>query len=512
MSKVAAFSKALDQRRSRLATAFLLGGIATLVFAPFHFFPAGVPAFAGLLWLLNKCTSGAQAFWTGWFFGWGHFIAGLYWIASAFLVEPEKFAWMIPFPVLGLPAVLAVFAAIATVITWRIAPAGPARVLALAGSWTLLELARGTALTGFPWNLIGYAWGAHVATMQAASWIGIYGMSFLAILLFSAPVLLAGNGRNPRAAAMIMAVPVLIAVAAAPRAYTSDAGDHFSVRLVQGNIEQKNKWRPDRVEGNFQYLVDLSAQGAPTPDVVIWPETAATFLLSRHPEKLRMLGQVAASGAANLMITGAPRVSEQSVFNSALVIDAAGGVAASADKHHLVPFGEYLPLRPLLQAIGLEKLAQGRGDFATGDRHQTLRLPGLPDATVLICYEAIFPALADRKQRPGWILNLTNDGWFGELTGPDQHFAMARFRAVEQGLSLVRAAGTGISAVVTSRGEITGRIGLGKAGTLDLPVASRGIMTPFAITGSLPTVAASTLLLVALMLKYRRRLIKNPDV
>lgn len=496
---------ALERRRWRLLAAFLLGAVATLVFAPFHFFAAGFLSFAGLIWLMAKCATRGQAFWTGWFFGWGHFIAGLYWIASAFLVEPEKFAWMIPFPVLGLPAFLAIFPAIAVVLAWWITPHGPSRIVALAASWTLLEFVRGTILTGFPWNLVGYAWGFHETTMQAAAWFGIYGMSFLAVVLFAAPAVMADGRRSRRMAISMLALPLAIAAIAAPRTYTENGNHEFTVRLVQGNIEQREKWRPDLVEANFLRLAEMSAQGPKPPDLVIWPETSATFLLSRRPDKLAALAEVAAIGKSGMMVTGAPRVSGDNIFNSAVAVDGSGTMVGTADKHHLVPFGEYLPLRPLLQAIGLEKLAQGRGDFSAGGPEQTLNLPSIPDAAVLICYEAIFPALAARKNRPGWLLNLTNDGWFGELTGPDQHFAMARFRAVEQGLALVRAAGTGISAVVTPTGEVTASIALGLSGTLDATVVSGGEKTPFAMTGSLPVVGLCLLLMVALFAKFRRR-------
>lgn len=498
----------LTGRRGRLGCAFVLGALATLVFAPFHLVPAGFVAFTGLVWLLGHCRTQGQSFWTGWFFGWGHFIAGLYWIASAFLVEPEKFAWMIPFPVLGLPAFLAIFPALAVWLACRLAEPGAARVLALAATWTLLELARGTVLTGFPWNLVGYAWGVHIATMQAASWFGIYGLSFLAILLFASPALMIGQHRQLRSAALIAAIPLIISAAAAPRAWqTGEAGNgsDFTVRLVQGNIAQKEKWRPDLVEGNFRHLVELSGQGDTAPDVVIWPETSATFLLSRRPDKLAALGQVAALGQAGIVITGAPRLSGAGVHNSAVAINVSGQMVGTADKHHLVPFGEYLPLRPVLQAIGLEKLAQGRGDFSAGGSQQILRIPGLPDAAILICYEAIFPSLAARDERPGWLLNLTNDGWFGELTGPDQHFAMARFRAVEQGLSLVRAAGTGISAVVAPNGRVADRIPLGATGTLDATVVSGGTQTPFSLIGSAPVVASMALLMVVLFFRRRRQ-------
>lgn len=494
----------LSRRWGRLGAAFMLGALATLLFAPFHVLPVGFLCFSGLLWLLARATTAGQAFWTGWFFGWGHFIAGLYWIASAFLVEPEKFAWLIPFPVLGLPAVLAVFPAIAVALAWRITPDGRWRVPALAMSWTLLELARGTVLTGFPWNLAGYAWGVHETTMQAASWVGAYGMSFLAILLFSAPIALFGPVRSLRIAAISIAVPVAVVAIAAPRAFAPVEGETFTVRLVQGNIEQRDKWRPDLVEGNFRQLTDMSVNGGAGVDLVIWPETSATFLLSRRPDKLAALGEVAGTTSSGLMVTGAPRIEGADVYNSAVAVDASARLISHADKHHLVPFGEYLPLRSLLQALGLEKLAQGRGDFAAGGPQQVLNLPSLPDAAILICYEAIFPSLASRDERPGWLLNLTNDGWFGELTGPDQHFAMARFRAVEQGLSLVRAAGTGISAVVTPTGQINARIPLGVRGVVDATVVSGGIITPFSRLGSAPVVALCALLMVVFLGKSVR--------
>lgn len=496
-------------RPSRLGLAFVLGAAATLVFAPFHLFPAGFLAFTLLHWLLDRCQRTSEAFWTGWFFAWGHFIAGLYWIASAFLVEPEKFAWMIPFPVLGLPALLAIFPAIAVALAWRLAPSAPVRIFALAGTWTLLEMARGTVLTGFPWNLIGYAWGVDTATMQGAAWIGVYGMSLLAMLLFSAPAAFF-HGRRGRVAALAgLATPLLVAAAAAiPGSDSHLDNGKLTVRIVQANIPQREKWRSDLVERNFDRLVRISRTGPDAVDLVVWPETAATYLLARRPDKLAALAEIAASTRSGLMITGAPHAEagngQQRFFNSVLAVDRAGGIAGIAHKHHLVPFGEYLPLRGVLQTIGLDKLAQGRGDFTAGAADQILRLPGLPPATILICYEAIFPSLSSRGDRPGWILNLTNDGWFGELTGPDQHFAMTRFRAVEQGLPLVRAAGTGISGVISHTGEVIDVLGLNTAGALDVEVALKGEPTLYSRTGDLPALAAALLLAVASALSRRR--------
>ena len=493
----------------RLVLALALGALATLVFAPFDFPPAGFVAFAGLLVLLDRVDRTASAFWTAWFFGWGHFIAGLYWTSSAFLVEPEKFAWMIPGPLLGLPAFLALFPAIGATLAWRLTRPGAVRVVALAACWTLAEFARGHVLTGFPWNLIGYAFGFHPAAMQPAAWIGIYGLSFLAMLAFAAPALLFLPRRRPAMALLLIAPALAAAVAGAFRLAPSAAHDPaVRLRVVQANIPQREKWRSDLIQPNFRKLVAMSLQPGegPPPDIVIWPETAATFLLERAEAPRAALGAIAAEiggSGDGLMITGAPRIENRDgrelPHNAALAIDPAARIVATYDKIHLVPFGEYLPLRGILRAIGLEKLAQGRGDFVPGPDTQRFDLPGLPDARVLICYEAIFPALSGGGPRPEWLLNLTNDGWFGNLTGPDQHFAMARFRAVEQGLPLVRAAGTGISAMVDAHGRIVASLPLGGAGVIDASLPAPIDKTFYAKIGDVPAfgVFLGILLLIA---------------
>ncbi|PJK29791.1 apolipoprotein N-acyltransferase [Minwuia thermotolerans] len=501
----------------RLAAAFLLGGLATLVFSPFDLPLAGFVAFTGLAVLLDRLGRMAGAFWTAWFFGWGHFIAGLYWTASAFLVEADKFAWMIPGPLLGLPAFLALFPAVAVTAAWRLTAPGPLRLATLAASWTLLEFARGHVLTGFPWNLAGYAFGFHPAAMQPAAWIGVYGLSFLAVLAFAAPALLFLPRRRTWAALALILPAVLAAGAGMLRLDApGPRAEPVQLRIVQANIPQREKWRPDLIRTNFEKLVEMSLQPAEegTPDLVIWPETAATFLLSRAEQPRQTLGAIAASlddGRGGLVITGAPRVEvrdgREMPHNSALAIDPAAGIVAVYDKTHLVPFGEYLPLRGLLQFLGLEKLARGRGDFIPGPKDQRFDPPGLPPASVLICYEAIFPALSNRGERPEWLLNLTNDGWFGELTGPDQHFTMARFRAVEQGLPLVRAAGTGISAVVDARGRIVASLPLNSAGVIDAQLPAPAAKTFYAKTGNalvFGTTLAVLLLVAAGALLSRR--------
>lgn len=508
----------LRARWLRLGAALLLGALATLVFAPFDMPLAGFAAFTGLFFLLDRLDRTQSAFWTAWFFGWGHFIAGLYWTASAFLVEADKFAWMIPGPLLGLPAFLALFPAVALTLAWRLTSPGPWRIAAAAASWTLLEFARGHVLTGFPWNLIGYAFGFHPAAMQPAAWIGVYGLSFVAVLAFAAPSLLLRPGRRPVAALLVVAPAVLLVLAGTARLHDPTPREPaVNLRIVQGNIQQRDKWRRDLIADNFRMLVAMSLRpgDGPPPDLVIWPETAATFLLDRADAPRQAIADIAAQlggGRGGLVITGAPRIEkvegEDRPHNSAMAIDPQGRIVALYDKVHLVPFGEYLPQRGLLQTLGLERLAQGRGDFVPGRPDQHFELPGLPPPAVLICYEAIFPALSHRTRRPDWLLNLTNDGWFGDLTGPDQHFAMARFRAVEQGLPLVRAAGTGISGVIDNRGRIVASLPLNSAGVLDAPLPATGTSTFYAKIGDIPVIL---LALAVLLLVGGRALLGRPN-
>ncbi|MDF1736296.1 MAG: apolipoprotein N-acyltransferase [Minwuia sp.] len=507
MTRLAGRMTALSGWR-RLLLAFLLGALMSLGFAPFHLFPVFWIGFGGLLLLLRGVHRGRSAFALGWWFGWGHFIAGLYWIASAFLVEPDKFAWMVPFPVLGLPALLALFPAIAVWLAWRLSGPGTWRLFLLAAGWTLAEVARGEILTGFPWNLAGYGFGFADAAMQPAAWIGTVGLSFVAVLAGGAPALALVGRNHWRAPVAILLGTLVLVGAGAWRLSNADrtpSDPHApTIRIVQANIAQRDKWRPDLIEANFARNLSMSLPSVtdPMPDLVIWPETAATFRINADLAARQRIAQVATQ-INGLVITGAPRTEGTAgatrFFNSAVAINADARIIDSADKRHLVPFGEYLPLRGLLSRIGLDKLAQGRGDFSSGEDGTggLLHLPGLPPARVLICYEVIFAdEVGSGESRPGWLLSLTNDAWFGTLTGPDQHFAMARFRAVEQGLPLVRAAGTGISAIVDAYGQVQGRLDLGVKGTLTGALPGHVEKSLYAVTGRWPMIAIICMLLV----------------
>ena len=468
----------------RYLLALALGGAGAAALPPLHLLPVLLLAFTGLVWLLDGSRGPPGAFAAGWWFGFGHFLAGLYWIGYAFLVEAEKFGWMMPFAVAGLAAGLAFFPALATLATWIGRPAGVGRILALAAAWTVGEWLRGHLFTGFPWNLIGYVWTISDAMLQLAAVGGIYGLSLLTVVAAAMPAVLADApaGARPRWRPLAIAGAVL-GLAWAGGFLRLNMAEVATVpevrlRLVQANIPQHEKWRAEFREANLlRHLQLTSSPGAARITHVIWPETAVAYVIANDPARRDLLGDLVRPDG--LLITGAPRTTPQRsspfrVWNSLHAIAAEGAIVATYDKFHLVPFGEYLPFRPLLDRLNLTKIAHGAVDFSRGPGPRTLDLPGLPAVSPLICYEVIFAGeVVEQGSRPGWLLNITNDAWFGMSSGPYQHFAMARVRAVEQGLPLVRVAGTGISAIVDAYGRTLGRLDLGRSGVLDgaLPTA-----------------------------------------
>jgi apolipoprotein N-acyltransferase len=480
----------------RFAAAFGAGALAVLALPPLYIVPALVPAVVTLLWLLDGAKTWRAALALGWWFGWGFFIFGLYWMGYSFLVEAETFAWMIPFAIPGLAAVAAVYIALATLATWRLAAGGFARAALFPAAWTVAEFLRGTLLTGFPWNLLGTVWAFSPLTMQGAALVGAYGLSLVTVAAAAAPAALADADVLPRArwALMTTTYGVLAALfigggvrlAFAP----NDSVPGVRLRLVQPDVPQTEKWQNGRQAEIVARLMALSAepaQGPQLPTHIIWPETAVPAFLSEEPAALRALGTRVPVGGA--LITGAPRIERLSgdhykMFNSLHVIDEAGRIRATYDKAHLVPFGEYMPFRDILD---LSLIGGGRVDFSPGPGPVTLEIPGAPPASPLICYEAIFPAhvVASGGTRPQWLLNITNDAWFGISSGPYQHLASARLRAVEEGLPLVRAANDGVSAVFDGygRAHVETPLGVSAVADADLPVPVDG-STVFARFGN----------------------------
>lgn len=468
----------LARRLSRLAgwrrytLAFLAGVVATLALPPVYFLPVLYLAFPLLVWMLAGASTRRAAFSLGWWFGFGWFAASLYWIGNALLIFGDRHAWMIPFAVFGLPAFLAVYNGLATLVA-TLGRNHLERALWLTVGWVGAEWLRGHAFTGFPWNLVGYSWMGSDALMQPASVMGAYGLSLAAIASASLPAALAMSRRRLRVGAIAAAIliPALAfgfgawRLAAVPAAGDArDAG--IGMRIVQAGIPQREKWRRDLRARNLRTNLRLSVEKRPDwVTHIVWPENAATFFIEEEPGYRQAMARVTPPGG--LLITGAPRRSGPPlrIWNSVFAVDSRGDIVGHYDKSHLVPFGEYVPFREYLP---FSKVTQGAVDYSAGNGPQTLHLPGISPVSPLVCYEAIFPgAVVDEADRPAWMLNLTNDAWYGISAGPHQHLAIARLRALEEGMPIVRAANTGISAVADSYGRELGRIGLDRQGVLD---------------------------------------------
>jgi apolipoprotein N-acyltransferase len=499
----------------RHVAALLLGALAAASLPPVDMTPVLLIAFPGLIWLADGNTGYKAAFGLGWSFGFGFFIAGLYWIAAALFVDIAQFWWLVPFAVAGVPAGLGIFTGCALLASHALCRwlrlGGTGRVLALVVCWAGAEWLRGHILTGFPWNLIGYAWSGGfpgaIAMLQSASLVGIYGLSLITVLAAALPARL-GDFSGRRLPPVIAAV-LLIALPAAWGAYrlaqgpTEDMPD-VTLRLVQPSIPQTFKNDPAQLLGNFRRLFALSTTPAETPpNAIIWPEDAAPPFLDRDGGARQALAQ--AAPANGYVITGTTRTDPAPepaihVWNSLVAIDHEGTIRAKYDKFHLVPFGEYVPLRGVLP---IQKITPGTIDFSAGDGPHTITLPGLPPFSPLICYEAIFPdAVIDPAHRPDWLLNITDDAWYGVTSGPFQHLAIARLRAIEEGLPLARAGDNGISAMFDPYGRVTARLDLDAVGVLDVKLPKPLPPTFYSCVGDATFLGA--LLLIVAGLGWRR--------
>jgi apolipoprotein N-acyltransferase len=473
----------------RLVFAFAAGAISATAFAPLKFFPALLAGYAVLLLLLDGVDGAPRplrnAAWTGWAFAFGQFLIGLYWIGYPFMVDPSVHLWQMPFAVLLLPAGLGLFGALGAGVALYFWRDGPARIFVFAVCLGACEWLRGHILTGFPWNLSAYGWGASLGVLQSTAVVGAYGLSFLTILLgASLAQMFAPRPRWRFPAAMTILFALLWAAGAVRLAGAKPAYvPHVHLRIVQPDIAERDKNNPALKLRNWQRLIALSSH-APLADIthIIWPEDAPPFLLARTPTALDEIAGL--TGEKRVLITGAQRVvfgpKGFAAYNSLYIFRPAGKPVSIYDKFHLVPFGEYLPFARTLHALGITKLTPGEMGFSAGDGPHTYSDMGAaPPVGPLICYEIIFPGAATAKTRPGWLVNVTNDAWFGPWAGPRQHFLIARVRAIEEGLPLVRAANTGISAVVDPLGRIVAMIGLNKMGYLDARLPKALPPTPY---------------------------------
>lgn len=478
----------------RAAVAVAAGAATALAQPPVSWPVVLFAALPVLLWLLDGARGPRAGFALGWLAGTGHFAAALFWIVEPFYVEPEVFGWMAPFALVGMAGGLALFWALPFAVFGRWPGRGIRGVLFLAALWSLSEVARSYVLTGFPWGLAAYAW-IETPVMQVVALVGPHGLGFLTLVAALLPALLRRR-----------AVLVACAMLAAGWGYglwrlaepVPVRPDGFTIRLVQPDADQALKWQPGMAQVFYDRHLELTA-AVPRADVTIWSETAVPFALGDRPD---LQAQSAGMAAPGHLILGIERyedgASGRRWYNSLAVLGADGAPAAVYDKYRLVPFGEYIPLAPWVARLGIPALAPlTGGGFSAGDGPHRIEVPGIPPFLPLICYEAIFPqGLRAPEGRPDWLVQVTNDAWFGTVSGPYQHLAQARSRAIEQGLPLARAANTGISAVIDPLGRINASLALGEIGSVDAALPGSMPATLYSRTGDLLALIAISAILI----------------
>lgn len=463
----------------RLIALVAAGGLSALGFAPLHLWPLWfltLPLF-GLILDGARDERPFRAFLAGWAFGFGQFLVGMHWIGYPFVVDMDRHAWMLPFVVPLFPAGLAIFWGLAALAARMLRPEGPGRVPVLVVLLGTAEWLRGHVLTGLPWNLSGYVWTGSDAMIQSASLYGAYGLSLVTLLAALAPLLalnVDGSRRVRHGWLALLGVGIVAGLWVFGSLRLPEEPvpvvENLRLRLVQPNVPQNEKWKPELTIRNWERLVQLTGSpGLAQDSVVVWPEAAPPFMLLTTDGALEVVASLLPDNA--VLLTGTQRVERGETnryFNSMVAVDGRGEVRATYDKSHLVPFGEYLPLFDLLQPLGITQLTGMHGGFSQGEGVRTIRMPGVPPLGVLICYEIIFPAaVVEPGARPQWLVNMTDDSWFGPWAGPYQHLDIARVRAVEEGLAVARAANTGVSAVIDPYGRIISSLGLGRSGVVD---------------------------------------------
>ncbi|HSI01356.1 MAG TPA: apolipoprotein N-acyltransferase [Reyranella sp.] len=464
-----------------LGAAAVAGALAALAMPPLFWLPLAVIGVTALVWLWDGATTARTAGLRAWAWGLGHFAVGSYWMVEAFFVPPADFAPVAVPAVLGLAVVLGAFPAAAAwgskklAVRWPYLGGGYRRLILLAIAWTATEWLRGHIFTGYAWNPLAHVWAFATPLLQGASLVGVYGLGTLTFLILASP---AAGWRASFAGLAVVGLAGVAGQQAMGPADSAVAGP--LVRIVQPNVPQAEKWRRETSARQLQKLIDLSRRdGFDKVAAVVWPETAAPFIVQPDSSGLAMLATAVPPGG--VLLTGAARAGadvNEGVWNSLLAIDADGTVVATYDKVHLVPFGEYIPFHkewpPITGLIG-------RGSFEKGDGFTTLTLRGLPAFSPLVCYEAIFPAeVTGPGARPAWLLNVTNDAWFGVSSGPYQHLTSARLRSIEEGLPMIRAANTGVSAVIDAYGRVVASLDMEREGVIDHALPLSRAATPYA--------------------------------
>ncbi|SMX44562.1 apolipoprotein N-acyltransferase [Actibacterium lipolyticum] len=486
-------------RGPTLAVAFAAGVLAASGQAPFNIWPLALSALAALIALVLPAQSPGKAARIAWLGGAGYFAAALIWIVQPFLVDIPRHGWMAPFALALMGFGMALFWAGASYAATWLATGRMARAFALVVTLTFAEMLRSYVFTGFPWALIGHLW-ISTPVMQLASWIGPHGLSLVALLTVALPLVLGWRG----AVAALCVVAGSWGLGAAQLAKTMpERPDAPIVRLLQPNAPQHLKWRDDMIRVFFERQLEFTAQpSAKKPDLIVWPETAVPYLLNNAEPVLKMMSE-AAGGTP--VVSGILRRDRGALLNSLVVIGPDGGIDDLYDKHHLVPFGEFIPLGDLFARMGIYGLAANSSGFGAGTGAAVLDLGKLGIVLPLICYEAIFPHDVNAPpERPDWVLQITNDAWFGTFSGPYQHLAQARLRAVEQGLPVLRSANTGVSAVINARGRVLSELPLNTAGQLTVAVPAALAPTVYSRTGDWPALIILIVALAALVTQRRK--------
>jgi apolipoprotein N-acyltransferase len=490
-----------------LGAAFVAGALAALAMPPLHWLPLAVLGIVAYVWLWQAAPDRRSAFWRGLAWGTGHFAVGSYWILEAFYVPPADFALLGPPIVAGLAVVLGFFPGLAAwsarrvVDRWPVLAGRYSRLVVLAIAWAAGEWLRGHVFTGYPWNPLAHVWGFATPLLQGAALFGVYGLGMLTFIVLAAPT------AGWRATIAALVVLGLAGWAGQSAMAAIENGNGPWIRIVQPNVPQAEKWRPESRARQIAKLVEMSrAPGFDRLAAVVWPETAPPLIVDpSSPALAAMANAVPPDG---LLLTGAARGTlrpEDGVWNSLLVIDRAGRIAAHYDKVHLVPLGEYIPFHKQLAPVSG---FIGRGSFEVGEGRVTL-VPsnGLPSFSPIICYEVIFPAaVTGPGERPQWLLNVTNDAWFGLSSGPYQHLTSARLRTIEEGLPMIRAANTGVSAVIDAYGRVLAALDMQQEGIIDHRLPAARAPTPYSRWGDWTLLAMVAILSGAVLIA---RLVKG---
>lgn len=461
---------------NNLVLPIIIGVLLTSAFAPFNCFFSLIIALTGFLALINNANTKKKQFIIGFCFGLGHFTSSLYWIAYALLFEKEKFAWLIPLAVLGIPACLSIFTGLFSIIINCFKSERNNQIFAFASLWVIIEFARSHLILDFPWNLLGYASNFSLELMQIASVVGVYGLSF--IIAVCSTIFYT---KSLKSIAVVYSFLVCILIWGQYRITSAEQNKDEQatsvlIRLVQPNIKESHQGDQRKQLENIDILSKLSlTERHDKMNFIVWPEAAFPFTVDLESPWLQVLSQLLPP--QGYLIFGADRYAKETgkdtYYNSAIVINSKGQLIDFYDKTILVPFGEYIPFKQIFPFIN--KIAYGLGEFSGNLTPRSIFIKNFGEIRLLICYEAIFTAgfLNDLSDNTLFFLNITNDAWFFDSIGPYQHFAMARMRTVEYGMPLIRAANTGISGVINAYGKVISTSDLYTTKVIDINLPPR---------------------------------------